>query len=251
MARLKHRLHHTKDRFAIHVCTIPSATVTQAMAAAGADGIFIDMEHGAVDFGTAHAMIAATAGTECAAIVRVAENDPTLVKRALDMGAEGVCFPLIRTAEDAERAVASMRYPPRGSRGFGPFIAQSRWQSSLPTFRADTEEHLITVLLIETRDAVENIEAICAVEGIDLLVTAMFDLTTDMGHMGEFDHPEVKEALRKVEAAAFKAGIPLSSNALNEEMARDLFDRGYRGLAGFDLLWLREKTMAFKSWTEI
>ncbi|NJN05597.1 MAG: hypothetical protein HC814_03280 [Rhodobacteraceae bacterium] len=105
MARLKYRLKHTNDRFAIHVCTIPSATVTQAMAAAGADGVLIDMEHGAVDHGTAHAMIAATAGTDCAAIVRVSRNDPAEVKRVLDLGAEGICFPLIRTAEDAAAAV--------------------------------------------------------------------------------------------------------------------------------------------------
>ena len=250
MARLKHRLKHTDDRFAIHVCTIPSATVTQAMAAAGADGILIDMEHGAVDYGTAHAMIAATAGTDCAAIVRIAENDPAQAKRVLDLGAEGVCFPLIRTAEDAARAVAAMRYPPRGVRGFGPFIAQSRWQSSLPSFREDCEDHLICVLLIETREAVENIEAICAVEGVDLLVTAMFDLTTDLGHMGDFNHPDVIDARMSIEKAAFTAGIPLSSNALSEEMALDLFQRGYRGIAGFDLLWLREKTAAFKSWTK-
>lgn len=207
------------------------------------------MEHGAIDFGTAHAMIAATAGTDCAAIVRVPENEPALVKHALDLRAEDIFLPLIRTVEDAERAVASMRYPPQGTRGFGPFIAQSRWQSSLPTFRADTEAHLITVLLIETRDAVENIEAICAVVGIDLLVTAMFDLATHMGNVREFDHPEVKDALRQMEAAAFAAGIPLASNALTEEMAHGLFSRGYRGVAGFDLLWLREKTAAFKSWT--
>jgi 4-hydroxy-2-oxoheptanedioate aldolase len=250
MARLKYRLNKTDDRFAIHVCTIPSATVTQAMAAAGADGVLIDMEHGAVDYGTAHAMIAATAGTDCAPIVRVAENDAAEVKRALDLGAEGICFPLIRTAEDARKAIASMRYPPRGNRGFGPFIAQSRWQSSLPSFRKDTEDQLVSVLLIETREAVDNIEAICAVEGIDLLVTAMFDLSTELGHMGQFDHPEVQAALAKVEKAAIAAGIALGSNALNEDMARALFARGYRGIAGFDLLWLREKTASFKSWTD-
>ncbi|NJN05596.1 MAG: hypothetical protein HC814_03275 [Rhodobacteraceae bacterium] len=143
-----------------------------------------------------------------------------------------------------------MRYPPRGIRGFGPFIAQSRWQSSLPAFRDDTEDHLVCILLIETREAVENIDAICAVEGVDMLVTAMFDLTTDLGRMGEFDHPDVIEARTKIETAASAAGVPLGSNALNEDMARDLFQRGYRGVAGFDLLWLRERTAAFKGWTK-
>jgi 4-hydroxy-2-oxoheptanedioate aldolase len=79
----------------------------------------------------------------------------------------------------------------------------------------------------------------------------MFDLTTDLGHMGNFDHPEVIEARSRIEKAAIAANIPLCSNALSEEMARDLFERGYRGIAGFDLLWLRERTATFKSWTEV
>ena len=250
MTHLKTRLRETEDCFAIHLCTIPSAVVTQAMAAAGADGVIIDLEHGAIDYSSAHAMIAATAGTHCAPIVRVAENDPTLVKRALDLGAEGICFPLIRTADDARRAVASMRYPPHGTRGFGPFIAQSRWQTEMPRMREDTEDLLITMLLIETRDAVDNIEEICAVEGIDVLVTAMFDLTTDFGVMGQFDHPEVQAAVAKVEQAALGAGIPMGSNALNAQMAGSLFARGYRVIAGFDALWLRAKTIEFQSWTQ-
>jgi 4-hydroxy-2-oxoheptanedioate aldolase len=231
------------------MCTIPSAVVTQAMAAAGADGVIIDMEHGAVDHASAHAMIAATAGTDCAAIVRVSENDPAQVKRVLDLGAEGVCFPMIRTADDARRAVASMRYPPRGVRGIGPIIAQSRWKTDLPGLRAATEDRLITMILIETREAVDNIEEICAVEGIDFMVTAMFDLSTDLGHMGQFDHPEVREAVSRVERAAFSAGLPLGSNALDATMAADLFARGYRGIAGFDVLWLRARCAEFKGWT--
>ena len=249
MPHLKQRLLKTDDRVALHVCTIPSPVVTQAMAAAGADGVIIDLEHGAVDYASAHAMIAATAGTRCAPLVRVAENDASLVKRALDLGAEGICFPLIRTADDARRAVASMRYPPHGTRGFGPFIAQSRWQTDLPNIRADTEDNLVTMLLIETREAVENIDEICAVEGVDILVTAMFDLTTDLGVMGQFDHPEVQAAVEKVERAAFSAGIPLGSNALDETMAKSLFERGYRAIAGFDALWIRAKTAEFRAWT--
>ena len=248
MATLKHRLNKTDDRVALHVVTIPSPVVSQAMAAAGADGLFIDLEHGAIDYGTAQAMIAATAGTDCAPIVRIAKNDPAHVKRALDLGAEGICFPLIRTAQDAQHAVDAMRYPPRGVRGFGPFIAQSYWQSDLMSFRQDTEDKLVNILLIETKDAVENIEEICAVEGIALLVTAMFDLTTDLGHMGQFDHPEVQNAVARVEKAAMSAGIPLGSNALTAEMANGLFERGYRAIAGFDVLWLRAKTAELKEW---
>ena len=86
-------------------------------------------------------------------------------------------------------------------------------------------------------------------EGIDLLVTAMFDLSTDLGHMGQFDHPEVQEAVRRVERAAQAANLPMGSNALSQEMAEGLFARGYRAIAGFDVLWLRARCAEFKAWT--
>jgi len=248
MADFKHRLHNTQKPMSMHVCTIPSAVVTQALAAAGADAVIIDMEHGAIDHGSAHAMIAATQGTACAPFVRLAEIDAAQVKRALDLGAEGIVFPLIRSAEDARRAMAAMRYPPDGNRGFGPFIAQSRWATTLPGYAAAMQDNLVCCLLVETRDAIENIDAICAVEGIDLLVPAVFDLSTDLGLMGQMDHPDLLSAMAKVEAAAKSAGIPLGNAALTKQQAEALIARGYRVIAGFDVLWLREKTAEAQGW---
>lgn len=232
------------------VCTIPSATVTQAIAACGVDSVIVDLEHGAVDYASAHAMIAATAGTDCAPLVRVAENDEAQVKRVLDLGAEGIVFPLIGTGKDAEKAVASLRYPPRGTRGFGPFIAQSRWQSTMPSYQRDVEDHLICCLLIETVDAVANIEEICAVEGVDLLVLAAFDLSTSLGISGQFAHPDFVAAQQTIEKAAFAAGIPLAGNAMEQQQADALIARGYRVIAGFDILWLRQKSLELTGWTK-
>ena len=167
MFDLKRKLNETEDRLTMHVCTIPSATVTQAIAAAGADAVIVDMEHGAVDYASAHAMIAATAGTPCAPLVRVARTDADDVKRVLDLGAEGIVYPMVRTGADAERAVAALRYPPAGTRGFGPFIAHSHAQVPFPDYLPAVGDNLVCCLLAETRDAVENIEEICAVPGID------------------------------------------------------------------------------------
>lgn len=248
MPTLKRKLRETQDKLSMHVCTIPSATVTQAMAAAGADAVIIDLEHGAVDYASAHAMIAATQGFACAPTVRIAENDPVLVKRALDMGAEGIVFPLIDTAEDASRAVASLRYPPEGIRGFGPFIAHSRWDVPMLDYRATIEPELCCILLIETRAAVDNIAEIVQVPGIDLIVPAQFDLSTALGISGQFDHPDFVAAVEKVETAAQDAGLPLGGVAMAEAQARALFARGYRVICGFDLLWLKAKTAETQSW---
>jgi 4-hydroxy-2-oxoheptanedioate aldolase len=250
MPSLKTKLTKSANRLTGAVCTIPSAVVTQAIAAMGMDLVIIDLEHGAVDYGSAHAMIAATAGTTCAPLIRVAEIDEAQVKRVLDLGAEGIVFPLVRDAADAARAVASLRYPPRGTRGFGPFIAQSRWGSSLPAYQKDVEDHLVCCLLIETLEAIENIDAICATPGVDFLVIATFDLTTSLGVSGQFDHPDFLTAVQKVEASANRAGLPLGGNAMDETQVRALFDRGYRMVAGFDALWLRQKAGEMVDWAK-
>ncbi|WP_181824639.1 HpcH/HpaI aldolase/citrate lyase family protein [Phaeobacter gallaeciensis] len=244
----KEKLSNPTIRLTAHVCTIPSAAVTQAMAAARSDAVIIDMEHGAIDYATAHAMIAATAGTSCAPLVRVTENDSAQVKRVLDLGAEGIVFPLIRTAEDAEQAVASLRYPPNGTRGFGPFLAHSRWGTSLMEYRESVDGHLVCFLLVETRDAVENIEAICAVPGIDAIIPAQFDLSTDLGVSGQFDHPDFLAAVAKVEDAASSAGIPLGNVGLAKPQADGLLAKGYRIIAGFDILWLKAMAAETQSW---
>lgn len=245
---LKSRLRDTRDRLSMQLCTIPSAVVTQALAAAGSDCVVVDLEHGAVDHASAHAMIAATAGTACAPMVRVTTNDPSRVKRALDLGAEGIVFPLIESARDARDAVASLRYPPSGTRGFGPFIAQSRWGAQMPTYRKVVEDHLVCCLLIETRGAVEAIEEICAVPGIDIIVPAQFDLSTALGVSGQFEHPEFLAAMARVERAAIAAGLPLGGIAFSRAQAEVLFARGYRMIAGFDVLWLRAQATEMRSW---
>ena len=249
MATFREKLKDTDRRLTAHLCSIPSALVTQAMAAAGADAIIVDLEHGAVDFETLHAMMAATAGTECSPLVRVTSIDEAQVKRVLDLGAEGVLFPMIRTADDAKRAVASLRYPPNGTRGFGPFAAHSAAGTGLMDYKDTVDGTLFCCLLLETKDAVENVEAICAVPGIDMIIPAQFDLSTDLGISGQFDHPVFLEALGKVEAAAKAAGLPLGNVGLSDDQAQGLFAKGYRVIVGVDLLWLKEKAAEAQSWT--
>jgi len=231
-----------------HVCVIPSAVVTQAIAAAGADCVIIDQEHGPIDFETLHAMIAATQGTACAPLVRVPEIHEAHVKRALDAGAEGIVFPLIRTAADAQRCVASLRYPPKGKRGWGPFVAHSRWASPLFDYAAGPGGETVCVLLLETSDTVDNIDAICSVEGVDCVIIAPFDLSTELGVSGQIDHPKMKEAVARIEAAVLKANIPLGGVALSKEAAEAMVARGYRLFGGFDILWLKSAIAQSRSW---
>jgi 4-hydroxy-2-oxoheptanedioate aldolase len=218
---------------------IPSAVAVQAIAAAGADWIILDQEHGAVGPESLHAMITATAGTSCAPLVRVPKPDEAWVKPALDLGAEGICFPLVGTADEAAHCVSLLRYPPQGRRGWGPFVAHARWGVPLFEFLTQRGGETVCMLLIETLAAVENIEAICRVDGIDCMIIAPFDLSTELGVSGRFDAPEFKEAVAKLEGTILGAGIPLGGAALTRDQTHAMLARGYRiPVHGFDVLML-------------
>jgi 4-hydroxy-2-oxoheptanedioate aldolase len=232
------------------LCAIPSAVVTQAVAAAGADFVLIDGEHGSIGRETMHAMIAATAGTGCAPLVRVPGILEAEVKAALDAGAEGIVYPLVRSASDAERAVSYATYPPDGVRGWGPFAAHSRHGVALGDYLGEVGPQIACCLLIETVEAVENIDAIVAVPGIDLIVVAQFDLSTALGVHGRFDAPELRDAVSVVERAAQATGIPLGTSALTPEQTTAAVEAGYRFLIhGFDVLMLKQQVAAFRDWT--
>ena len=228
---------------------IPSAVAAQATAAAGADFVVIDREHGPIGREAMHAMIAAAAGAGAATLVRVPSVDEAQAKVALDAGADGVLFPLVRTREDAERAVASVRYPPEGTRGWGPFVAHARHGVPLGEHLARVGPQAVCVLLLETAEAVENADAILSVEGIDVAFVAPFDLSTALGVHGRFDAPELVSAIETLEAAARRHGVPLGGAALTEEQVRALLGRGYRLLAtGVDVLMLAGATRTAGEW---
>jgi 4-hydroxy-2-oxoheptanedioate aldolase len=212
--------------------------------------VIIDFEHGPIDQASAHAMIAATAGTSCAPLVRVTQNDHVEVKRALDLGAEGILFPMTKNAEDAKRAVASVHYPPVGVRGFGPFMAQSRWQKNLSDYKEMADGNVACCLLVETKEGVENINEICAVPGVDLIIPARFDLSTDLGVSGQFNHPKVIAAITRIEKVANKAGIPLGNVAMTKDYVDELFAKGYKVICGYDVLWLGEKAAEAQNWAK-
>jgi len=233
------------------ICTIPSAVVTQALAHAGADAVVIDQEHGAVGPENLHAMIASTAGTNCLPVVRVGKRDEAMVKLALDMGAAGITFPLVNSAEEARDCVALTRYPPQGKRGFGPFVGHSRWGVSFDDYLPKIGSMIGCTVLIETGAAIDNIEAICAVEGISALALARLDLSVAMGCPGEYDNPVFVRAVERFERAATAANVPMSTVALSEHEVQSAVSRGYMGvMVGFDVLMLKSAATTAVKWAE-
>jgi 4-hydroxy-2-oxoheptanedioate aldolase len=244
---LRERLAHEGEILHGVMGTIPSAVSAQAIAAAGADFLLVDREHSPVGREALHAMITATAGTACGALVRVPGIDESEVKLALDAGAEGVCFPMVRSVADVQRCSALVRYPPNGSRGWGPFVAHSRHGTSAAEYSTAVGPNVTCWIQIETLEAVEAIEEIVRVPGVDVVIIAPFDLSIALGVEGQFGEPRFVEAVEAVERAAVAACVPLCGVAFDNQRAAELAARGYRVLLrGIDVFMLSGAVAAFR-----
>jgi 4-hydroxy-2-oxoheptanedioate aldolase len=219
------------------IVTMPSPQMMQLLARAGCDWLLIDMEHGVIDLPTAHAMILATAGTPAVPLARIAMNAPWLAKPLLDAGVLGINMPMVNTKADAEAAARAVRYPPHGDRMWGPFWAPLRWDLPMRDYMHAANEAVISMITIEHIEAVRNIDQILDAPDIDLAVIGPGDLATSLGHYAQPDHPDVLAAIRQVEAAVLKRGIPLGGPAFNADHANRMTDAGYR-LIGLGFDWL-------------
>jgi len=173
---------------------------------AGFDWILLDHEHGPGGEETLLHQIQAAAITPVATIVRIAANEPTRFKRALDLGAGGVMVPYVSTEAEARAAVAAVRYPPRGMRGVSKANRAAGFGRDFADYFAHHHERLVTMVQIETPESVENSAAIAAVDGVDVLFIGPLDLTVNLGIAGEFEHPRFIAARRQVVQAAERAG---------------------------------------------
>ena len=217
------------------IATIPSIPTVQIMARSGLDWIIVDLEHGPIDLSSAHAMIMATSGTPCVPLARIAANEPWLAKAPMDIGALGINFPMICSRADAEKAVRSVRYPPRGERLWGPFHAPFRWGVSMADYMATADDDMICMVTIEHVEAVNRIDEIMATPGIDVAVIGPGDLATSIDRRGRIDDPEVQALMARAEAGILKSGVPIGGVARTAEQANQMIDRGYLALAlGFD-----------------
>jgi 4-hydroxy-2-oxoheptanedioate aldolase len=216
------------------IATIPSVQTVRIMAQS-LDWIIVDLEHGPIDLTSAHAMIVATAGTPCVPMVRIAANEPHLAKAPMDFGALGINFPMISSRAEAEKAVRSVRYPPRGDRLWGPFHAPFRWNVSMGDYMATADDDMICMVTIEHVEAVERIDEIMATPGIDVAVIGPGDLATSINKRGLIDDGEVQVLIKRAEQGILKSGVPIGGVARTADQANAMIARGYLVLAlGFD-----------------
>ncbi len=201
--------------------------LTECMAMTGYDMLWMDMEHtGITRDKVLDNLIAARAGGT-PAFVRIPWNDKVLAKPILDMGPEGIIFPYIRSVEDAKNAVAACEYPPFGERGYGPLRALDYGTITPADYVEKEYRHMWRILQIEHIDAVDHLEEIVQVEGIDAYVVGPNDLSGSLGHMGHVDHPEMIPVYDRIGEVMQKYGKLFGvSTAPKEEIIKQWIQRG-------------------------
>ena len=196
---------------------IGDPTVTEAVALSGYDVLWIDCEHSPISgIALENTLIAAKAGGT-PAWVRIPWNDPVLAKPVLDMGADGIIFPYIRTVEDAKRAVEACEYPPRGVRGYGPMRANLYGEIPQSEYVTKTYRECRRVIQIEHIDAVNDLENIASVDGIDAFILGPNDLSGSVGMIGKVKAPEMIKIYERAAAVLRKTGKPFGVATFYDE----------------------------------
>jgi len=225
--RLKHMLKAGK-KTAGAWAQLCSATSAEILCRAGFDWILIDMEHSPADLQTLVAQLQAMGAYGGVPVVRAPWNDLVWIKRILDAGAYGVMIPSVNTREQAIAAVQACKYPPVGIRGIAGSPRAAGFGRDTSAYLKRANDEILVILQVETPQAIENLDAIGKVPGVDALFIGPMDLSTSMGHLGNPAHPEVQAAIATVEAKAKALGMPLGTISAGWEQAKMLYDRGYQ-----------------------
>ena len=223
--------------------TIPHQAVIEIMSTAGFEWLTIDMEHSPISIETIMNLIGHIQGNGMQALVRVSKNEEVAIKRVLDAGADGVIVPMIKNKEEAIEAVSFVKYPPLGKRGVGLNRAQ-KYGTAFDTYQDWVKNNAVVIAQIEHIDAVNNLEEIFSVPGIDGIIVGPYDLSASMGFPGEYDREDVKAALERIDIVAKKLNKPLGFHIVDSDHSKILekIAKGYSFLAfSLDFFFLGDK----------
>jgi 4-hydroxy-2-oxoheptanedioate aldolase len=207
--------------------TIPSSFSAEMMAHQGFDSLVIDMQHGVVDYQTAVTMLQAISTTPVVPFARVPWNDPAHLMKILDAGVYGVICPMVNNRAQAEALVRSCKYPPRGFRSFGPVRASIYAGEG---YAEHANEDLIVMPMIETAEALENLDDILTTPGVDAAYVGPADLSLALGYPPGLDktEPEVVKAQKTIAAACKRHGVIAGIHNATAEYALKMIEDGYR-----------------------
>lgn len=205
--------------------TLPAPAIAEICADAGFDWLFLDMEHGALDLHDVE-RVTQSVNDRCPCVVRVPTNDRGWIGKVLDLGIAGIIVPQVNRAEQAQLAVLAAKYPPQGERGVGLGRA-SQYGAQLQTYLSSANDDTAVIVQIEHRTAVENLEAIAGVAGVDALMIGPFDLSGSFGVPGQLDDPRVQAAIARVREFGISHKISMSIFCPDLERAHVALNAGY------------------------
>lgn len=215
-----------------------SNLVADVLATSGYDWVLIDMEHSANDLMSVLGQLQAYEVGSTTPVVRVPSNEPVMVKRVLDLGARSILFPMVQDAAEAEAAVRSTRYPPRGNRGVALGQRGSRF-GRITDYTDRIDDEICVLVQIETRAALSRVAEIAAVDGVDGVFFGPADLSADMGLLGKPGHADVGAAMREGAADARRSGKPVGTLMGDEGQAIAWLNEGFEFVAcGVDIAML-------------
>ncbi|MBM2830383.1 MAG: 2,4-dihydroxyhept-2-ene-1,7-dioic acid aldolase [Gammaproteobacteria bacterium] len=216
--------------------SLNSPEITEILAEAGFDWLFIDAEHGAYNPQQAQSMLQAAG--QCPCVIRVPAGDEIWIKKALDTGAAGIIVPQVHTAEQARQIVQYCKYSPEGSRGVGIGRAHKYGLSFEDTIK-NANRQTAVILQAESKQAIENIGAIVKVNGIDAIFIGPYDLSASLCRIGKVTDPEVIEAIGKVTSICKKAGVRLGIFGVSADAVKPYIKKGFTLItAGVDTLFV-------------
>ena len=228
---LKSRLHNGDTLYGLCLLSF-SPTMAEIAGLAGYDYVVVDMEHGPGGISNALSCLHALAATRTPAILRLPENCPTWAKKALDLGPQGIMFPMIQTPEAAKQAVSYCRFPPKGVRGSANTVVRASGYGIDEGYLSNYAEKLVIMCQVESEEGVKNAEEIAAVDGVDCIQIGPRDLSFSMGYLGDMGNNNVRETMRVAEKAVLSGGVYLAGIASPFDRSDDLRRRGYHMVAG-------------------
>jgi len=220
--------------------TLNHFSIAEIMAESGFDWLCIDMEHSVTDYYEAELLIAAIKSKGLTPFVRVGENNPRIIKRVLDAGAEGLIIPLVNSSQDAKKSVDSAYYPPFGKRGVGLARAQ-KYGFGFDEYRDIASKKIKIIAQIEHIEAIHNLDEIISTDGIDGTLIGPYDLSGSLGKPGRYDELDVKEAINTYERIAKKYDKLIGFHVVvpDYNLVLEKINSGYNFIAfGLDTLFL-------------
>ena len=203
-----------------------SPLIAELCAGSGLDWLLVDAEHSPNGLESILAQLQAIHGYPVHTLVRPPVNDTVLIKQYLDLGVQNLLVPMVHSVAEAEAAVAATRYPPHGVRGVGSALARAARWNRVPDYLARASETVSVTVQIDSTAAVEAVEDILKVDGVDAIFVGPSDLAASMGLLGQQEHPEVRTAVEHCLAAAKAAGKPAGVNAFAPATARSYLAAG-------------------------